>query len=67
MPGELRAGDVLRQGDNVQYDFPEDLGIRNVLLGPKREVALRWEPSTDNLGVVDYNVYRFGSGWTWAW
>ena len=61
-PGELRAGDVLRQGDNVQYAFPEDSGIRNVLLGPEREIALRWEPSSDNVGVVGYDIYRFATG-----
>lgn len=62
IPGELRAGDVLRQGNEVQYIFPEKSEIRNVLLGPKREVALRWEPSTDNEGLTGYNIYRFASG-----
>ncbi len=57
-PGNLQAGDVLRQGDKVDYAFPGKSDIRNVILGPKGEIALRWEPSTDNVGVATYNVYR---------
>jgi len=62
MPDELQAGDILRQGDSVQYAFPDESGIRNVILGPKREIALRWDPSTDNVGVAAYNIYRSASG-----
>lgn len=57
-PEGLRVGGVLRQGDKVEYDFPREPGSGNVLMGPQREVALRWEPSTDNVGVVGYNIYR---------
>lgn len=72
-PGNLQAGDVLRQGDSVQYAFPESTGIRNVILGPRREVALRWDPSTVNadiaalnVGVVAYDVYRSVVGYNAA-
>ncbi|MDD3269449.1 MAG: putative Ig domain-containing protein [Syntrophomonadaceae bacterium] len=57
-PGNFQAGEVLRPGNTVLYNFPSDSGIRNVFLGPKREVALRWQPSTDNVGVVGYNIFR---------
>ncbi|MGE5422902.1 MAG: PKD domain-containing protein [Ignavibacteriales bacterium] len=57
-PGNLLAGDVLRQGDNVQYTYPDNTAYRNILMGPEREVALRWEPSTDYQGVTGYNIYR---------
>ena len=57
-PENLRAGNVVRQGENVQYTFPENSGISNVTLGPEREIALRWEPSTDNVSVAGYNIYR---------
>ncbi len=65
-PGSLQAGNVLRQGDEVQYVFPEESGFRNAVLGPKREIALRWEPSTDNAGVVGYNIYRLAMGADWC-
>lgn len=58
VPADFQAGEVLRPGNIVLYNFPSDSGIRNVFLGPKREVALRWQPSTDNVGVVGYNIFR---------
>ena len=61
-PDKFFVGEVLRQGDNVQYVYPEETGIRNVVLGPERDIALSWEPSTDNVGVVGYNIYRVASG-----
>ncbi|MEN6326344.1 MAG: PKD domain-containing protein [Syntrophomonas sp.] len=61
-PGDLQAGDIWRQGNSVQYAYPPESGIRNVLLGPQREVALRWQPSTDNVKLVGYDIYRSVTG-----
>ena len=61
-PANLQVGDVLRYGNKVEYDFPEDTVARNVVLGSEQEVALQWEPSVDNVGVAGYNVYRSASG-----
>ncbi len=61
-PGELQAGNVLRQGNEVLYDFSVDSGLGNALLGTEREIALRWQPSSDNIGVVGYDIYREALG-----
>ncbi|MGE5391909.1 MAG: fibronectin type III domain-containing protein, partial [Deltaproteobacteria bacterium] len=61
-PRDLKVGDVQRQGENTEYVFPESNRFRNAVLGPEREVVLRWLPSTDNSKVVGYNVYRVQYG-----
>jgi hypothetical protein len=60
-PGSLQVGDI-RRNAKVEYVFPEDTTVRNAVLGPEREVALKWEPSTDNAGVAGYNIYRSAGG-----
>ena len=61
-PDNLKIGDVQRQDEDVQYDFTGRSGARNALLGPGREIVLRWDPSEDNNEVTGYNIYRRAFG-----
>lgn len=42
--------------------FAIEGGLERVLLGPTRQVSMSWEPSTDNVGVVGYDILRSAVG-----
>ncbi|MBM4340431.1 MAG: hypothetical protein FJ110_12910 [Deltaproteobacteria bacterium] len=44
--------------DSTPPSAPQDLTCVGV---SQTEISLSWAPSTDNVGVAGYNIYRFGS------
>ncbi len=48
-------------GYSMSFDFSQAPGS-SVLMGPHRQIALRWEPSSDNVGIAGYEIYRVAKG-----